>query len=103
MSKFNIGADEWPGISKLVEESGELLQVAGRVVQIAGMNGDVRRHWDGSDLVDDLEKEMADVFAAIDFVTDHAGLNRQRILDRATAKRALYDHWHAEQKNKETK
>ena len=40
---FAIGDKKWPGISKLVEEAGEVTQVAGKLM---GSGGDIL-HWDG--------------------------------------------------------
>ena len=90
MSKFFIGADKWPGITKLVEESGEVLQVCGKLI---ATDGDVN-HYDGSNLKERLENELADLMAAIGFVGAHCGLNVQRISDRAETKRTLFEHWH---------
>lgn len=61
---FAIGDERWPGISKLVEESGEVLQVCGKLVWT---HGDVT-HFDGSNLKSRLETELGDLLAAIAFV-----------------------------------
>lgn len=45
-TKFAIGAQEWPGISKLIEEAGEVQQVCGKLLATYGET----KHWDKSDL-----------------------------------------------------
>jgi hypothetical protein len=60
---FSIGSKVWPGLSKLVEEMGELQQVLGKLV---GTGGKVN-HWDGTNLHDRLKEEIADVQAALAF------------------------------------
>lgn len=92
---FAIGDKEWPGISKLVEEIGELGQVCGKLM---GTGGKVS-HWDGEgDLDDRLIAEMADVYAAITFVMRRnfqLELLRDRFTKRAEAKIKLFEQWHA--------
>lgn len=92
---FSIGSDVWPGLSKMIEEAGELLQVAGKIIATHGAAG----HWDGSDLRERLIEEMADVQAAIEFVSrQNLGLlDRQHLQRRAEAKLALFDEWQDEQ------
>jgi NTP pyrophosphatase (non-canonical NTP hydrolase) len=107
MSDFAIGGQKWPGISKLVEETGEAteqlaetlaLKALGRVQQVAGKllgTGGEMAHWDGSDLKVRLEDELADAFAAFNFVIISNGLDHERINDRMQAKLILFDTWHA--------
>ena len=78
------------GLGKLVEEMGELAQVAGK--QMACWPE--RDHWDGSNLKYRLEEEIADVRAAISFVSKHFDLDYSRIADRYDAKRDLFEYWH---------
>ena len=88
---FSIGSNVWPGISKLIEECGETVQVCGKLL---GSRGQVA-HWDGSDLKERLEEEIADLLAAIDFVSIRCGLNSAAIIDRRVRKKVLFDQWHA--------
>jgi len=88
---FSIGQTVWPGISKLIEECGELQQVMGKLVATGGR----REHWSGDDLSVRLTEEMADVFAALDFVLEHNDLNPKRLTRRMAAKRRLFEAWHA--------
>lgn len=87
---FAIGDNEWPGVSKLVEEIGELGQVLGKLM---GSRGDVK-HWSG-DLRDMLQIEIADVMAAITFVLAHnPTLNRDEIERMIRVKVARFEQWH---------
>jgi NTP pyrophosphatase (non-canonical NTP hydrolase) len=89
---FRIGSDHCPGFSKLTEEMGELQQVIGKIEGFGGFGV----HWDGQNLGESLEKEIADVLAAIEFVTakniDH--LSRQRISRRKWVKYERFRMWH---------
>lgn len=93
-TKFYIGATDWPGLSKLIEEAGEVIQVAGKLI---GTDG-VVSHWDGSELRERLTEEMADLLAAITFVADREKL---QIIDRAAKKLALFNEWHVQQTAKD--
>lgn len=73
---YAIGSEVWPGLSKLIEELGEVQQVLGKIL---GAGGSIR-HWAENNLAECLEEEMGDLFAAISFVIDHNNLNRDRIL-----------------------
>lgn len=90
---FAIGASRWAGISKLVEEAGEVGQVCGKLIATYGEI----QHWDGSCLRDRLEEEMGDVLAAIDFVlavNPLEGLRREVVEARRAQKLALFWKWH---------
>lgn len=104
---FSIGGDLWPGLSKLIEENGEvgdllpefiLMKTLGRVQQVAGKiigNEGRADHWDGSDLPARLADELDDLEAAIMFMREHnPALNR--ISDRPVRKKALFNQWHTE-------
>jgi len=90
---FSIGSNYWPGISKLIEECGEVVQVGGKLL---GSRGEVE-HWDGSNLKERLEDEIADVLAACRFVTQLNGLDIDKIMDRRSEKLSLFLKWHQEQ------
>lgn len=90
MSRFSIGDSEWPGISKLVEECGEVQQVCGKLM---GTRGEAE-HWDGSNLRERLQEELADVMAACRFVVDANGLDLDYVMKRAGNKHALFFKWH---------
>jgi NTP pyrophosphatase (non-canonical NTP hydrolase) len=90
---FAFGDDLLPGLAKLVEECGEVLQVAGKFMMTHGS----RAHWSG-DLRRMLLEEVADVEAAIVFFTRH-NLDDQERRDmsrRVSAKVAKFEGWHAD-------
>jgi hypothetical protein len=92
---FSIGSQVWPGTSKLIEEMGELHQVLGKLIAIAGDT----EHWSG-DLRAKLIEETGDVYAALDFFTNtnlSAG-EKEQVQDRAANKFALFSSWQQEQK-----
>lgn len=88
---FSIGGDLWPGLSKLVEECGEVLQVAGKLIGSEGRTD----HWSG-DLRKMLVEEIGDLQAAIEFFITHSGLPKGDIQERRIEKRALFELWHRE-------
>lgn len=87
---YSIGSTHWPGLSKLTEETGELLQVLGKLL---GTGGELK-HWDGSNLRDKLHEELGDLTAAIDFFAKHNGLDETIIGLRAQTKLAQFERWH---------
>lgn len=88
---YSIGSDHWPGVSKLIEEMGEVQQVLGKLL---GTNGEAE-HWDGTNLYERLEDELGDLLAAIEFFTNaNPVLDYRAIEVRATAKCALFYRWH---------
>jgi hypothetical protein len=89
---FSIGSRVWPGLSKLLEEMGELQQVAGKLIAIRG-NTD---HWDGTDLRERFIEEMADVKAALEFFQgkNFSHADDRRIADRAREKFNTFVEWH---------
>jgi NTP pyrophosphatase (non-canonical NTP hydrolase) len=89
---FCIGSKKWPGISKLIEEAGEVVQVAGKLLATKGEES----HWDGTNLRKRLEEEMADVMAACEFVCRHnPQLDIGRMADRTVEKLRMFEEWHA--------
>ena len=71
-----LRADEWPGAFKLVEECSEVSQA---LMKILGGCKD-------ADLVSHLEDEIADVYAALAFFSDHNALDFARIAERVEMK-----------------
>lgn len=94
---FSIGSRVWPGLSKLLEECGELVQVGGKLIATGGSS----KHWDGSDLTQRLEEELADVQAAIEFLISRNSLNRLAIAGRAMTKVTRFHAWHDAQGHEE--
>ena len=94
-NQFYIGADDWPGLSKLVEECGEVIQVAGKLIATDGDEG----HWDGTNLRCRMVEELADLSAAIEFVRGYClgGQDNGRLERRRAAKFTQFVTWHQEQ------
>jgi NTP pyrophosphatase (non-canonical NTP hydrolase) len=90
---YSIGSDHWPGLSKLIEECGEVIQVAGKII---ATNGETA-HWDGTDLRERLQDELGDLVAAVAFVGERNHLDQDRVLARVDEKSDLFDRWHVEQ------
>ncbi len=91
---YAMGSKHVPGLSKLIEECGEVLQVAGKIIATNGS----REHWDGAgDLYGRLEAELGDLSAAIEFVILINGLGADSIREAQAAKLAQYVDWRAEQ------
>ena len=80
------------GLTKIVEECGELIQICAK--KIAYMKEDF--HPDGQFMRGEIEKEMADVLASIEFVAAKWNLNREVINNRMTHKLRLYNQWDKE-------
>lgn len=95
--RFSFGASKWPGIAKLTEECGEVVQVSGKLMNL---DGDSVVHWDGTNLRDELMLEIGDVLAAIAFIVPHCELDEHVIMRRAADKLALFERWHVEQGDK---
>ena len=92
---FSIGATVWPGLGKLIEECGEVQQVAGKLIGSHGAS----THWDGTDLRDRLADELGDLLAAIGFVLAENGFEvspfSDRIAERSATKITQFEAWHA--------
>lgn len=90
---FGFGAPKWPGIAKLVEECGEVLQVCGKLMMT---DGERVEHWDGSNLRVRLIEELADVSAATQFVWNMVldDKERERFSRRFKEKLSLFNKWH---------
>lgn len=77
------------GLTKLIEECGELTQVAAKKQAYL----DDKIHPDGSDLEIRLQEEIADVLAAIDFVIITLKLDDPAITTRKYSKFNQYIEW----------
>jgi len=81
------------GLVKLIEECGELQQIAAK--KLAYFNTDL--HPDGMGPMSvRLEEEIADVIAASIFITQTFQLNEDRIGDRVELKLKRFQAWHAD-------
>ena len=81
------------GLAKLTEECGELLQVAGKMVQYPELQLLEENHPDGTNLRDRAIEEMGDVLAAVSFVARKLNLNQSAILRRRDDKLGLFEKW----------
>lgn len=89
---YSIGSAKWPGLAKLMEECGEVIQVGAKI--IAANGEDI--HWQNDlSLTGQLEDEIADVTAAIVFITENNPLDTDRITARANRKLKIFREWHA--------
>lgn len=88
---FSIGSVLWPGVSKLIEEVGELGQVLGKLIAVAGET----KHWSGN-LREKLVEEIGDVYAALDFVVyyNFGQEETRQIRLRREKKLATFTEWH---------
>lgn len=85
-----IGSDIWPGLIKLGEESGELVQVVAKVLAYPGGN-----HPDGTDIFQRLVDEAADVAAAIEFLLEvNPALSNRGFTERRLEKLRRFRDWH---------
>lgn len=89
-SPYSIGSTVWPGLSKVVEELGELAQVLGKILATGHTE-----HWQG-DLLPHLRDELGDVRAALDYFTIANRLDAHAIIERQAEKFRLFDNWHRE-------
>jgi NTP pyrophosphatase (non-canonical NTP hydrolase) len=87
-----IGSKTWPGLAKLAEEAGELVQVIAKLAAYPDSP-----HPDGSDLRERLIEEMGDVLAAAEFVEEANALPLARLHDRRTRKLNRFRRWHREE------
>ena len=88
--RFAFGSSVWPGVAKLIEETGELQQVLGKLIQTRGEP----EHWDGTNLRVRLEEEVAAAMAALKFVMTYTELSEVNILCRAARKFTQFEEWH---------
>ena len=91
---YSIGSAHWPGLSKLAEEAGEVLQRLGKIM---GCNGR-EVHFDGSNNVVQLTDELGDLIAAALYAIEANDLDREVVDDRVQAKLRLFRQWHVAQR-----
>lgn len=93
------------GLAKLIEECGEVLQIAGKLIQYPELQKSEMSHYmhpDGSYLRERLETELGDLLAAITFVSQKMRLNSADVHHRATVKLATFNEWDKVNDNGET-
>ena len=87
---FGIGSMVWPGIGKLLEEMGEVAQMASKLVSTDGQDA----YWDGTNLREELCGEIGDLLAAIAFLSNENHLDTALIQARMDRKLTLFEKWH---------
>jgi len=87
--EFSIGGKLWPGLSKLIEEAGEVMQVAGKLIGSEGRTD----HWSGN-LDTALIEELGDLAAAMEFFVLANGLDMAAIGARRERKLETFRRWH---------
>lgn len=87
---YNFGSPVWPGLAKVIEECGEVLQIAGQIVAFPAGN-----HPSGVDIVARMNNEIADLAAAIQFlVAENGTIDTTGFVLRRDAKLRLFQGWH---------
>lgn len=92
------------GLAKLIEECGEVQQIAGKLVQYPHLQ-DIATdelHPDGTHLRTELQNEIADAIAAFEFVAQRLQLNHVVMDGRVSRKLALFELWDRERASLET-
>lgn len=88
---YSIGQDDWPGLAKLIEECGEVIQVAAKLISTGGSP----EHYSGVDLLDAFVEELGDLYAALWFVQEfNPQVDVEAIGERSILKRQLFEVWH---------
>lgn len=88
---FQFGSLVYPGLAKLVEEGGEVQEVAGKLMATGGEP----EHWDGSRLNIRIAEEVADLSAACRVFFQLNGYDGAPwVLEREQHKYHLFLQWH---------
>ena len=93
---FQFACPRWPGLAKLAEECGEVVQVIGKIIGTAG----TMRFRDGQTIDRSrLVEEVGDLKAIIGFVEDHAftAAERSACMRRQAVKRVVFERWRTEE------
>jgi hypothetical protein len=95
---FAIGARIWPGLGKLVEEAGETLQVAGKIMAFPKEEHPDRK----GPLGDRLALELGDLSAVIDYVTLRCLTTKQAKMytEQRRMKYERFQAWHKEERKR---
>lgn len=87
---FQLGSRVWPGLAKVIEETGEVMQAGGKLLATGGGES----HWDGYNLREWLSDEVADAIAALTWFARANGLTNAEFNARIERKMAQYEEWH---------
>jgi NTP pyrophosphatase (non-canonical NTP hydrolase) len=98
---YGIGTETWPGLAKLMEECGEVIQVLAKLVATGSLDhtwtetDGTPRGW--GDLSDALHEELGDLHAALDFfVAKNDEVDFYKVQDRSNQKFATFCRWQTE-------
>jgi len=90
---YQLSCPEYPGLAKVIEESGEIGQVFGKIMSNGGHRFDP---WVGNDLGAKLDEEAADLLAALSFMVTYCPHIDENIVgDRVARKFKLFQEWAA--------
>lgn len=90
---YMLSCKEFPGLAKVVEESGELGQVFGKIMSCGGLRFNP---WGGADLGAKLDEEAADLLAALTYmIVNCPHIDEDIVFNRAHRKIALFEEWGA--------
>lgn len=94
MSQYAIASKHWPGLAKLIEECGEVVQAAAKII---GTNGTMV--YDDQAAVDEyaLLDEIGDVLAAIEFFAKRNGVPMPYVHGRMQMKLRQFNKWYEEE------
>ena len=87
---FGIGSRLLAGLAKVSEEMGEVTKVIGKIIGLGYMG----QYWDGTNLQSELEDEIADVEATLEYLKKHNKLDRKKISKRKKFKLKKFARWH---------
>jgi hypothetical protein len=91
---FTFGSEIWPGVAKLIEEAGEVLQICGKLMSTNGEDN----YWEDRNIHADFQDELADLQAALSWVIEENQdkLDLDYMTERLDLKQELFDKWHAD-------
>lgn len=89
---FSLGNNVWPGAGKVIEETGELGQVFGKLIATRGST----TYWGDLDLREKFIEEIGDTLAALAVFVElnFTEAEQNQIFDRADTKADLFMSWY---------
>lgn len=90
---YQLKCADWPGLGKVIEESGELGQVFGKIISCGGQTVNP---WGFASLSDKMVEESADLLAALTFMINNGPhIDKEAVYIRADRKYKLFGEWAA--------
>lgn len=91
------------GLAKLVEECGEVQQVAGKMIQYPHLQfAEFEMHPSGYNLRRKMEEEIGDALASMEYIVKHLSLNASIVDIRRQAKLKRFESWGNSNENGES-